>query len=168
MPPLSSRSQAAPAAAPSSGGTPRLSSAQTPANPAPPDTSAPTPTSVTSSTAGTLLSRVLVSVSTGLSFHESETEGKFCSCTLTQIIKILQFTCFLRSDHLNIFIHLNIMMLVVFSAAAAVAQTPVTPVTPASVGSPPPHQPIQLSDLQSILANMNVPAAAAAAQGPGG
>lgn len=56
-------------------------------------------------------------------------------------------------------------MLVVFSAAAA--QTPVTPVTPASVGSPPPHQPIQLSDLQSILANMNVPAAAAA-QGPGG
>ncbi|MEQ2157329.1 hypothetical protein GOODEAATRI_000717 [Goodea atripinnis] len=41
-----------------------------------------------------------------------------------------------------------------------------TPVAPASVGSPPPHQPIQLSDLQSILANMNVPAAAA--QGPAG
>uniref|UniRef100_A0A3Q2DER8 ADRM1 26S proteasome ubiquitin receptor n=1 Tax=Cyprinodon variegatus TaxID=28743 RepID=A0A3Q2DER8_CYPVA len=42
---------------------------------------------------------------------------------------------------------------------AAPAQTPVAP---ASVGSPPPHQHIQLSDLQSILANMNVPAAAAA------
>uniref|UniRef100_A0A087Y252 ADRM1 26S proteasome ubiquitin receptor n=1 Tax=Poecilia formosa TaxID=48698 RepID=A0A087Y252_POEFO len=50
----------------------------------------------------------------------------------------------------------------VFSPLAAPAQAPVTP---ASVGSPPPHQPIQLSDLQSILANMNVPAAAAAAQG---
>lgn len=36
-----------------------------------------------------------------------------------------------------------------------------TPVVPASVGSPSPHQPIQLSDLQSILATMNVPAAAA-------
>uniref|UniRef100_A0A3B5PNI6 ADRM1 26S proteasome ubiquitin receptor n=1 Tax=Xiphophorus maculatus TaxID=8083 RepID=A0A3B5PNI6_XIPMA len=44
-------------------------------------------------------------------------------------------------------------------AASAPATT--APVTPASVGSPPPHQPIQLSDLQSILANMNVPAAAA-------
>ncbi|KAK2851975.1 hypothetical protein Q5P01_008251 [Channa striata] len=37
-----------------------------------------------------------------------------------------------------------------------------TPVAPASVGSPASHQPIQLSDLQSILATMNVPAAAAA------
>lgn len=36
-----------------------------------------------------------------------------------------------------------------------------TPVVPASVGSPSSHQPIQLSDLQSILATMNVPAAAA-------
>ncbi|XP_047462944.1 proteasomal ubiquitin receptor ADRM1 [Mugil cephalus] len=36
-----------------------------------------------------------------------------------------------------------------------------TPVVPASVGSPPPHQPIQLSDLQSILATMNVPATGA-------
>ncbi|XP_013886047.1 proteasomal ubiquitin receptor ADRM1 [Austrofundulus limnaeus] len=52
------------------------------------------------------------------------------------------------------------------SAPAAAAAAAQTPVTPASVGSPPPHQPIQLSDLQSILANMNVPAAAAA-QGPG-
>ncbi|XP_068600710.1 proteasomal ubiquitin receptor ADRM1 isoform X2 [Brachionichthys hirsutus] len=40
-----------------------------------------------------------------------------------------------------------------------------TPVVPAAVGSPPSHQPIQLSDLQSILATMNVPASAAA-QGP--
>ncbi|XP_029994328.1 proteasomal ubiquitin receptor ADRM1 isoform X2 [Sphaeramia orbicularis] len=40
-----------------------------------------------------------------------------------------------------------------------------TPVAPPSGGSPTPHQPIQLSDLQSILATMNVPAAAAA-QGP--
>uniref|UniRef100_A0A3Q2PLH8 ADRM1 26S proteasome ubiquitin receptor n=1 Tax=Fundulus heteroclitus TaxID=8078 RepID=A0A3Q2PLH8_FUNHE len=46
-----------------------------------------------------------------------------------------------------------------FFPFAAPAQTPVAP---ASAGSPPPHQPIQLSDLQSILANMNVPAAAAA------
>ncbi|XP_008278244.1 proteasomal ubiquitin receptor ADRM1-like isoform X2 [Stegastes partitus] len=36
-----------------------------------------------------------------------------------------------------------------------------TPVVPASVGSPSPHQPIQLSDLQNILATMNVPATAA-------
>uniref|UniRef100_A0A669CXS3 ADRM1 26S proteasome ubiquitin receptor n=2 Tax=Oreochromis TaxID=8139 RepID=A0A669CXS3_ORENI len=36
-----------------------------------------------------------------------------------------------------------------------------TPVAPASSGSPTPHQPIQLSDLQSILATMNVPAAGA-------
>lgn len=36
-----------------------------------------------------------------------------------------------------------------------------TPVVPASVGSPSSHQPIQLSDLQSILATMNVPASAA-------
>uniref|UniRef100_A0A3B4TTN8 ADRM1 26S proteasome ubiquitin receptor n=1 Tax=Seriola dumerili TaxID=41447 RepID=A0A3B4TTN8_SERDU len=36
-----------------------------------------------------------------------------------------------------------------------------TPLAPASVGSPAPHQPIQLSDLQSILATMNVPATAA-------
>uniref|UniRef100_A0AAQ5ZVW2 Proteasomal ubiquitin receptor ADRM1 n=1 Tax=Amphiprion ocellaris TaxID=80972 RepID=A0AAQ5ZVW2_AMPOC len=35
-----------------------------------------------------------------------------------------------------------------------------TPVVPASIGSPSSHQPIQLSDLQSILATMNVPAAA--------
>uniref|UniRef100_A0A3Q3WAQ2 Uncharacterized protein n=1 Tax=Mola mola TaxID=94237 RepID=A0A3Q3WAQ2_MOLML len=38
---------------------------------------------------------------------------------------------------------------------AAAAQNPVVP---ASVGSPASHQPIQLSDLQSILATMNVPA----------
>ncbi|XP_068161188.1 proteasomal ubiquitin receptor ADRM1-like isoform X1 [Antennarius striatus] len=37
-----------------------------------------------------------------------------------------------------------------------------TPVVPASIGSPTSHQPIQLSDLQSILATMNVPASAAA------
>lgn len=42
-----------------------------------------------------------------------------------------------------------------------------TPVAPASVGSPTAHQPIQLSDLQNILATMNVPAAAAA-QGSAG
>ncbi|KAM3618821.1 uncharacterized protein V6R79_025284 [Siganus canaliculatus] len=36
------------------------------------------------------------------------------------------------------------------------------PVAPASVGSPGSHQPIQLSDLQSILATMNVPASAGA------
>ncbi|XP_070823722.1 proteasomal ubiquitin receptor ADRM1 isoform X1 [Chaetodon trifascialis] len=56
-------------------------------------------------------------------------------------------------------------------AASAVSPTGVapstpasaqTPVVPASVGSPSPHQPIQLSDLQSILATMNVPASAAA------
>ncbi|GAA6234657.1 proteasomal ubiquitin receptor ADRM1-like isoform X2 [Lates japonicus] len=55
-------------------------------------------------------------------------------------------------------------------AASAVSPTGVapstpasaqTPLAPASVGSPAPHQPIQLSDLQSILATMNVPAAAA-------
>ncbi|XP_075995822.1 proteasomal ubiquitin receptor ADRM1-like isoform X2 [Genypterus blacodes] len=69
-------------------------------------------------------------------------------------------------------------------AASAVSPTGVapstpaaaqTPLVPASVGSPSSHQPIQLSDLQSILATMNVPAsssssssaaAAAAAQGP--
>ncbi|XP_073326860.1 proteasomal ubiquitin receptor ADRM1 isoform X3 [Pagrus major] len=54
-------------------------------------------------------------------------------------------------------------------AASAVSPTTVapttpaaaqTPVVPASVGSPSSHQPIQLSDLQSILATMNVPAAA--------
>ncbi|KAF3697423.1 Proteasomal ubiquitin receptor ADRM1 [Channa argus] len=50
----------------------------------------------------------------------------------------------------------------VASSTPAPAQTPVAP---ASVGSTSPHQPIQLSDLQSILATMNVPAAAAA-QGP--
>ncbi|XP_041801546.1 proteasomal ubiquitin receptor ADRM1 isoform X2 [Chelmon rostratus] len=56
-------------------------------------------------------------------------------------------------------------------AASAVSPTSVapstpasaqTPVVPASVGSPASHQPIQLSDLQSILATMNVPASAAA------
>ncbi|KAM9855544.1 proteasomal ubiquitin receptor ADRM1 isoform 2-T2 [Aulostomus maculatus] len=36
-----------------------------------------------------------------------------------------------------------------------------TPLVPASVGSPASHQPIQLSDLQSILATMNVPATGA-------
>ncbi|XP_029912289.1 proteasomal ubiquitin receptor ADRM1 [Myripristis murdjan] len=41
-----------------------------------------------------------------------------------------------------------------------------TPLAPASVGSPAPNQPIQLSDLQSILATMNVPAMAAT-QGAG-
>uniref|UniRef100_A0A3Q3LDH2 Adhesion regulating molecule 1 n=1 Tax=Mastacembelus armatus TaxID=205130 RepID=A0A3Q3LDH2_9TELE len=44
----------------------------------------------------------------------------------------------------------------IFSASAQ------TPLVPASVGSPASHQPIQLSDLQSILATMNVPAAATA------
>lgn len=34
------------------------------------------------------------------------------------------------------------------------------PVVPASLGSPASHQPIQLSDLQNILATMNVPAMA--------
>ncbi|CAN9515276.1 unnamed protein product [Ophioblennius macclurei] len=49
-------------------------------------------------------------------------------------------------------------------AAPAAAQTPAGPASLAS--SPSAHQPIQLSDLQSILATMNVPpAAAAAAQG---
>ncbi|XP_049438136.1 proteasomal ubiquitin receptor ADRM1 isoform X2 [Epinephelus fuscoguttatus] len=56
-------------------------------------------------------------------------------------------------------------------AASAVSPTSVAPSTPASaqtpqapasVGSPTSHQPIQLSDLQSILATMNVPAASAA------
>uniref|UniRef100_UPI003AAC56A6 proteasomal ubiquitin receptor ADRM1-like isoform X1 n=1 Tax=Centroberyx gerrardi TaxID=166262 RepID=UPI003AAC56A6 len=60
-------------------------------------------------------------------------------------------------------------------AASAVSPTGVAPSTPASaqtpqapasVGSPTPNQPIQLSDLQSILATMNVPAMAAA-QGTG-
>ncbi|KAF7657012.1 hypothetical protein LDENG_00033100 [Lucifuga dentata] len=59
-------------------------------------------------------------------------------------------------------------------AASAVSPTSVTsstpapaqtPSVPAPAGSPASHQPIQLSDLQSILATMNVPAAAAA-QGP--
>ncbi|XP_029361660.1 proteasomal ubiquitin receptor ADRM1 isoform X2 [Echeneis naucrates] len=59
-------------------------------------------------------------------------------------------------------------------AASAVSPTGVapstpasaqTPLVPASVGSPAPHQPIQLSDLQSILATMNVPAAAAQGSG---
>ncbi|KAM9752111.1 proteasomal ubiquitin receptor ADRM1 isoform 4-T4 [Menidia menidia] len=43
------------------------------------------------------------------------------------------------------------------STPAASAQTPTAP---ASVGSPTSHQPIQLSDLQNILATMNVPATA--------
>uniref|UniRef100_A0A669BSC5 ADRM1 26S proteasome ubiquitin receptor n=2 Tax=Oreochromis TaxID=8139 RepID=A0A669BSC5_ORENI len=50
------------------------------------------------------------------------------------------------------------------SSTAATPSTPApaqTPVAPASSGSPTPHQPIQLSDLQSILATMNVPAAGA-------
>ncbi|XP_029282020.1 proteasomal ubiquitin receptor ADRM1 isoform X2 [Cottoperca gobio] len=50
-------------------------------------------------------------------------------------------------------------------AASAVSPTTPqlkTPLAPASVGSPSSHQPIQLSDLQSILATMNVPAASAA------
>lgn len=54
--------------------------------------------------------------------------------------------------------------LITSSSYAAVAPTPVVP---ASVGSPTSHQPIQLSDLQSILATMNVPASAAA-QGSAG
>ncbi|XP_026223508.1 proteasomal ubiquitin receptor ADRM1 [Anabas testudineus] len=48
------------------------------------------------------------------------------------------------------------------SVAPSTPASAQTPVAPASVGSPAPHQPIQLSDLQSILATMNVPAAAAA------
>lgn len=55
------------------------------------------------------------------------------------------------------------------SSTTAAPTTPAaaqTPVAPASIGSPTSHQPIQLSDLQSILATMNVPAAAVAgAQG---
>lgn len=54
------------------------------------------------------------------------------------------------------------------SPTAVAPSTPAsaqTPLTPASVGSPTPNQPIQLSDLQSILATMNVPAVAAAAAG---
>ncbi|XP_030589437.1 proteasomal ubiquitin receptor ADRM1 isoform X1 [Archocentrus centrarchus] len=50
------------------------------------------------------------------------------------------------------------------SSTTAAPSTPApaqTPVAPASTGSPTPHQPIQLSDLQSILATMNVPAAGA-------
>ncbi|CAG6021969.1 unnamed protein product [Menidia menidia] len=43
------------------------------------------------------------------------------------------------------------------STPAASAQTPTAPT---SVGSPTSHQPIQLSDLQNILATMNVPATA--------
>lgn len=42
----------------------------------------------------------------------------------------------------------------------AAAPAPVPPVTPAPAGSPGSHQPIQLSDLQNILATMNVPASA--------
>lgn len=53
---------------------------------------------------------------------------------------------------------LNFVILNTFCLAAS-AQAPLAP---ASVGSPSSHQPIQLSDLQSILATMNVPAAAAA------
>ncbi|XP_029011455.1 proteasomal ubiquitin receptor ADRM1-like isoform X2 [Betta splendens] len=45
------------------------------------------------------------------------------------------------------------------SSAPASAQTPLASASGASPGS---HQPIQLSDLQSILATMNVPASAAA------
>ncbi|XP_041858854.1 proteasomal ubiquitin receptor ADRM1 isoform X1 [Melanotaenia boesemani] len=86
----SSRSQST-AATLSSSGAPRLSSSQTPTNPAPPAASAPSSTGASPST-------------------------------------------------------------------PASAQTPVAP---ASVGSPTAHQPIQLSDLQSILATMNVPATAA-------
>lgn len=52
-----------------------------------------------------------------------------------------------------------------FLTLSAPAQTPAAP---ASIGSPASHQPIQLSDLQNILATMNVPAAAAAAQGSAG
>uniref|UniRef100_A0A3P9JZQ0 Adhesion regulating molecule 1 n=1 Tax=Oryzias latipes TaxID=8090 RepID=A0A3P9JZQ0_ORYLA len=51
------------------------------------------------------------------------------------------------------------------SPAVAAPPTPAsaqTPVTSASAGSPSAHQPIQLSDLQNILATMNVPASAAA------
>ncbi|RVE71176.1 hypothetical protein OJAV_G00072190 [Oryzias javanicus] len=54
------------------------------------------------------------------------------------------------------------------SPAGAAPSTPAsaqTPVTSASAGSPSAHQPIQLSDLQNILATMNVPASAAAQGG---
>ncbi|XP_061781902.1 proteasomal ubiquitin receptor ADRM1 [Nerophis lumbriciformis] len=57
------------------------------------------------------------------------------------------------------------------SAASPASVAPSTPapaqppLVPASVGSPASHQAIQLSDLQSILATMNVPAAAAATSG---
>ncbi|KAE8292645.1 Proteasomal ubiquitin receptor ADRM1 [Larimichthys crocea] len=47
------------------------------------------------------------------------------------------------------------------SVAPSTPASAQTPVVPASVGSPASHQPIQLSDLQSILATMNVPASAA-------
>ncbi|KAM6925460.1 proteasomal ubiquitin receptor ADRM1 isoform 1-T1 [Xenentodon cancila] len=90
----SSRSQAT-TAPPSSGGTPRLNSAQAPTTPSAPAASTPSSTGVALST-------------------------------------------------------------------PAAAQTPVAP---ASIASPTTHQPIQLSDLQNILATMNVPAADAA-QGP--
>ncbi|XP_034027673.1 proteasomal ubiquitin receptor ADRM1-like isoform X2 [Thalassophryne amazonica] len=53
------------------------------------------------------------------------------------------------------------------SPTAAAPPTPASaqpPLAPASAGSPTSHQPIQLSDLQNILATMNVPATAA--QGP--
>lgn len=52
----------------------------------------------------------------------------------------------------------DVFVTVSFLICSASAQTPVVP---ASVGSPSSHQPIQLSDLQSILATMNVPASAA-------
>ncbi|XP_068589637.1 proteasomal ubiquitin receptor ADRM1 isoform X1 [Cebidichthys violaceus] len=48
------------------------------------------------------------------------------------------------------------------SVAPSTPATAQTPLAPASVGSPGSHQPIQLSDLQSILATMNVPATSAA------
>ncbi|XP_037333675.2 proteasomal ubiquitin receptor ADRM1 isoform X2 [Pungitius pungitius] len=48
------------------------------------------------------------------------------------------------------------------SVAPSTPASAQTPLAPASVGSPGSHQPIQLSDLQSILATMNVPAASAA------
>nr|XP_046253257.1 proteasomal ubiquitin receptor ADRM1 isoform X2 [Scatophagus argus] len=46
------------------------------------------------------------------------------------------------------------------SVAPSTPASAQTPVVPAPVGSPTSHQPIQLSDLQNILATMNVPAAA--------
>ncbi|KAM9752112.1 proteasomal ubiquitin receptor ADRM1 isoform 5-T5 [Menidia menidia] len=52
---------------------------------------------------------------------------------------------------------------VVPASTGAAPSTPAsaqTPTAPASVGSPTSHQPIQLSDLQNILATMNVPATA--------